>query len=386
MDDVGTKIKNLIKRFEDLSAIGIANFSGAAITILFWLYLATIISNEEYGEVGYIIAIASIVAVVSQIGSNAAINVYTAKKIPIASTLLFISLIISTISSLVVLIIIPNPVISAYVIGYVIFGLSNAYLLGKAQFKKYSKIFIIQKIVFVTLALSLYYVLGTNGIVLGVGLSFLVHVYTAVKIFRESRIDFPLVRTKLHFMLNTYGKDISRVLFSQIDKIIIAPFFGFAILGNYYLGMQFFSGLVMVPSVVVHYTLTLDSAGKSTRRLKKWIIVISIIMAVLGFTVAPLILPTLFPKFENAGTIIQILSLAIIPRTVSMMYTSKFLGSEKSQIVLIGSVISLAVQIPLIFILGSYIGVNGVAIAFGVAEFSLMIFYVIMGIKMKQRG
>ena len=106
-------------------------------------------------------------------------------------------------------------------------------------------------------------------------------------------------------------------------------------------------------------------------------------MAILGITVAPQILTILFPKFEHAGTIIQILSVAIIPRTVSMMYASKFLGSEKSKIVLIGSIISIVVLIPLIFILGAQIGVNGVAVALVISELALMTFYIIAKKRMK---
>jgi len=378
MKDTKSRIRNLLRKFEDLSAIGIANISGTAISTLFWLYLATIISSEEYGEISYLIAIGSIGAVVAQIGGNATITVYAAKKIHISSTIMLISLATSVVSAMIILLITNNSIVSAYVIGYVIFGLSNAYLLGKEQFKKYAKFFVLQKIIFVALALSLNYVIGSHGVVLGVGLSFLIHIYTMIKIFRESKIDFPLLRTKMNFMFNSYGKDISRVIFSQIDKIIIAPFFGFALLGNYYLGLQFLSGLSIIPGIVLHYTLTLDSIGTSTLKLKKWIVGISIVMAILGVTVAPLVLPTLFPKFEHAGQIIQILSLAIVPRTVTMMYTSKFLGSERSQIVLIGSIISIAIQIPLIFILGTYFGVNGVASSLVISEFSLMMYYIIM--------
>ena len=85
MKDTKSRIRNLLRKFEDLSAIGIANISGTAISTLFWLYLATIISSEEYGEISYLIAIGSIGAVVAQIGGNATITVYAAKKIHISS-------------------------------------------------------------------------------------------------------------------------------------------------------------------------------------------------------------------------------------------------------------------------------------------------------------
>ena len=127
------------------------------------------------------------------------------------------------------------------------------------------------------------------------------------------KIDFSLLRSKINFIRNNYGKDISHVVAGQMDKIIIAPFFGFALLGNYYLGLQFLSALSIIPVVVVQYTLTQDASGVSTYRLKKWIAGLSIIMAISGITIAPQIFPIFFPKFEYAGDIIQILSIAIIP-------------------------------------------------------------------------
>ena len=164
----------------------------------------------------------------------------------------------------------------------------------------------------------------------------------------------------------------------QIDKIIVAPFFGFAILGNYYLGLQFLSILSILPIVVYQYTLSHDAAGAPKYRLKQVIIGLSVFMAIAGFTISPQILSMFFPEFIHATVIIQILSIAIIPRTISTMYVSEFLGKEESQIVLKGAIISLIIQIPLIFILGVEIGVNGIAIALVAAEFVLMVFYFIM--------
>lgn len=370
--------KNFFKRFEDLSAIGIANISGTIISALFWLFLATIITTEQYGEISYYIAIGSVASVIALIGGNTTITVYTAKKIPIASTIFLISIISSVISALAVLVIIQNPIVSTYVIAYVVFVLTTSYYLGEKQFKKYSKIFIIQKILFVALAIPLNYILGPNGVVLGIALSFFIPLYTFIKIFKEMKIDFPLLRSKINFMRNSFGKDLARVISVQIDKIIIAPFFGFAILGNYYLGLQFLSILSILPIMVFQYTLSHDATGTPKYGLKKIIIGVSIIMAVAGVTISPQILPVFFSQFEDAVTIVQILSIAIIPRTISAMYTSEFLGKEESQIVLKGAIISVVIQIPLIVILGTYIGVNGVAIALVIAEFASMLFYVII--------
>lgn len=386
MREISLKIRNIFKKFEDLSAIGGANILGTIISALFWLFLATIITTEEYGEISYYIAIGSIASIIALIGGNTTITVYTAKKIPIASTIFLISIISSVISALAILIIIQNIIVSTYVISYVIFVLVTSYYLGNKQFKKYSKIFILQKILFVALAIPLNYILGPNGVVLGLALSFFIPSYTFFKILKEMKINFPVLRSKINFMRNSYGKDLARVISVQIDKIIIVPFFGFAILGNYYLGLQFLSILSILPVMIFQYTLSHDATGTPKHGLKKIIIVISIIIAIAGITIAPEILPIFFPNFEEAIIIIQILSLAIIPRTISAMYTSEFLGTEESQIVLKGAIISVIIQIPLILILGTYIGINGVAIALVIAEFSSMLFYIIIKKRIKNKN
>ena len=52
------------------------------------------------------------------------------------------------------------------------------------------------------------------------------------------------------------------------------------------------------------------------------------------------------------------------------MYTSKFLGMEKSRYVLFSSIIFILIQVSLIFLLGSIMGINGAAIALVLAAAS----------------
>ena len=45
-------IKNTFKRFKDLASVGIANISAMAISSIFWLYIAALIGDEGYGNIG----------------------------------------------------------------------------------------------------------------------------------------------------------------------------------------------------------------------------------------------------------------------------------------------------------------------------------------------
>src|SRR3989304_6244168 len=98
-------------------------------------------------------------------------------------------------------------------------------------------------------------------------------------------------------MMNSYVLDLSRTFSGQTDKLIVAPMLGFALLGNYQLGIQFFSLLILLPSIVFQYILPHDASGNPNRKLKKITILVSIFLAILGISLSPIVLPVLFPKF-----------------------------------------------------------------------------------------
>ena len=58
----------------------------------------------------------------------------------------------------------------------------------------------------------------------------------------------------------------------------------------------------------------------------------SVGISLLAITTSPLIIPEFFPKYIDTITAIQIISLGIVPGTISMFYVSKFLGIEKADI------------------------------------------------------
>ncbi len=70
-------------------------------------------------------------------------------------------------------------------------------------------------------------------------------------------------------MINNYALTIEKVLNGQVDKLIIAPIFGFALLGNYALSIQFLSIMLIIPSIVFQYTLSQDATGNLSKKIKK---------------------------------------------------------------------------------------------------------------------
>jgi O-antigen/teichoic acid export membrane protein len=371
-------IKNLILKTRDLQYVGIANITTKGIAGFFWFYVATLMTVEAYGQISYFLAIATIATRISLFGSAQTIIVYTAKKIAIQPPVFVITLILGTISSIIIYFILNEFIVSIYVISSLIFDLGIASLLGAKLYKNYAQYFIIQKTLSVVLSLVFYSIIGPNGIILGIGISFLYLIPIIIKGFKDQKLDFSVLKQKRGFMINSYSMNIEKIFTGQIDKIIIAPLLGFTALGNFHLGLQFMGLLLILPGIVYTYTLPRDASGITTKKIKIITILASVGIAILGIVIAPIILPVFYPQFEEVTEVIQILSLYIIPNSISTAFTSHYLGKEKSKIVIIGQSISVAVYLLGIFTLGEIYGLNGIAISFVLSGVVLTSYYLIM--------
>jgi len=351
------------EKFKDLSSISIADISATGISAVFWFYVASILGPETYGHITYALSIAGLASTISLIGASNTLTVYTAKKIPIQPALYILTLSAGLISSIIVFFIFFDIGISFLIFGYIIFGLVIAEILGYKLYKQYAKYVLTQRILMATLAIVLYYIIGESGILIGISASFIPYIYGIVKGFRKNKINFKLVRERIGFLTNSYLQTLSGTLSGSLDKLIIGPLFGFALLGNYSLGLQFLTLLTLIPIAVGKYLMPNDATGNENKKLKKVLILFSTGLAILGFTIGPYVVTSVFPAFTEAEEILQIVSISVIPSTIAMTYQTKFLGREKSRLVLISSSIWTGVQIIGIIVLGNIYGVNGIAAA-----------------------
>lgn len=360
--------KEKIFGHKDLMSIGTANLFGSGISAIFWFSLASLINPEEYGQIHYFLAIAGMAQLLSLISTTNALQVYVAKNIKIHSTLFFISIIAGIVSSLVVFLFFSRTDTSLLVLGYIIFELSNGFLLGKKLFSNYAKFFLTQKILTVIFGLGLYFTFGVDGIIFGLVLSYVPYIWILVNEFRNTRIDFSLLKPRKGFLINNYGINISSAVGGQMDKLIIAPILGLELLGNYSLAMQFFVILLLLPTTVFKYLLTQDSSGKNTKNLKKNTIFASVGLTMFGIVILPMIIPILFPNYIDTVIAIQIISVAIIPSTIGIFYDSKLLSIEKSKFLVIGKGIGLFTMISGFVILGPIYGIIGLAVTLVVSS------------------
>lgn len=372
------RIKETISRLKDLIFVGSANVAGTAIGSAFWLVVASLLSTEEYGEISYIISIGSIVAAVATLGVSGTILVYTAKGEKVQASYFSISIIASIVSSIILFIIFEKIELSLYVIGYVIFSLAVSDILGRKKYKNYTKYLISQKIIFVGLAFGLFYLIGPSGIILGFGLSFFPYIIRIVKGFQESTIEKSILKLHFRFTMNNYANDLTRSLSGNLDKLIIGPLLGFALLGNYALGMQFLSLLAILPNIVFQYVLPQEASGNPSKKIKNFTILIATGIAILGSLLGPIILPIFLPDYSDAGDVVRIISFAVVPIAINLMYKSKFLSNNKSFPALLGAITFVTIQVIGIVTIGQWYMVNGIAMSLLIAAISESIVLVIL--------
>ena len=361
-------MKDTLKNFKDkligkkgLLSIGFADIVGSVISAFFWLYIASQLNPDIFGELIYFIGIAGTAQLVSLLGSSNVLTVYTAKNVKIQSTLFLISVLAAAISLVIITIFFNRLDAGLLAVGFVIFSLVNSVILGKKLFVKYSKLVLSQKILTLILGLGLYFVFDVYGIIYGLALSYIPYLVIFVKEFSRTKIDFALLKPRKGFIINNYVMNLTSGLGGTLDKLIIAPILGLALLGNYSLALQMFTMMAVFSAVVYKYLLPLDASGESNKKIRQITFIISIIIAILGVTILPNVIDWLFPKFIDAKDAIQIMSIGIVPGTIAVLYGSKFLGMEKSKIVMIPKLVSLIVEIGGFLYFGPIYGVIGLA-------------------------
>ena len=353
-----------MKGIKEILSLSVGDYGGAIIVSAFWFLLAFLISPEEYGEIHYFIGIAGLAFSISLLTTQETIVVYTAKNVKLAPTLFLISLIAGGIAAVVITALFSRVDSSFLLLGFIVNDLAIGYIVGKKLFTKYPKYFLLQKSLTFVLGISFFYLFGVEGIIFAIALSYGHFLFIIAKVFRKSSIDFSLLKKHRGFIGNNYFMNVSGAVRSHIDKIIIVPLIGFEILGNYALALQIYAVLMIFSNIIYRYALPHDASGTSTRKIKLIGLSYAVGVSMLGFTILPMIVPQIFEKFNDIGPAIQIISLAIIPTTIGLFYTSQILGREKSSVILASRILGSISIIAMLVVLAPLYGMIGAASAF----------------------
>lgn len=366
---------------KNLATIGSATLIGNGLSGIFWFYLAALITPDDYGKINYFIGLASIAYGVSCIGTTNTITVYTAKDVKIHATLYFFSLAGGLVSSIILFVMLNRLDVVFLVFGLIISAMATGVQFGNRTFAQYARLLLIQKGLTLILGIGFYFLFGVEGVISALALSYISYSVIIFKGFRDSKVSFSLFKEKLGFILNNHMIILAGAFRDHVDKIVIVPILGFTYLGNYSLASQIIVILMMMPSTVFKYILPSDAKGKSTKKIKTYTIIISIILSLGGTFIIPIFIEEIFPQYTQISESISIMSVAIIPLSISLMLTSEFLGKEKSVIISIGTVITLPAMIGGVVLLGPSYGSVGIASAFVISCITQCVFLLYMNHK-----
>lgn len=117
------------------------------------------------------------------------------------------------------------------------------------------------------------------------------------------------------------------------------------VLGFYQLAYRIFVFFGVLPQILFFYLLPEKSAGKGTRRVELFGILVSLTLAGLVFVLAPVFMPKFFPSFTGGVRAVQIMGFAIIPATISKIKVSDLYSREKANMVFGSRLIALGIGI-----------------------------------------
>lgn len=359
-----SSFKKKIRALKDLAYVTGGDVLSRAISSIFWLSIISFMTVKDYGLIHYYVGLASLGQLFSLIGTSSVITVYVSKNIKIQSTLFLISLIIGSIASLILFYFLQRIDVALLVILLIMCDLVGGVLLGKKKYSFYFRINLLQKILLLTFGLILFKFIGIDGILLGIIISYTIFIPIFYKQLKESTIDLSLLKNRKNFIMSNYTNTIISGLRRDVDKLIIPSMLGFIVLGNYSLGIQIYTLLMVFSQSFSKYTLPHDASGNQNKKLKKLMILTSVIIVTIAIILLPLVIPIWMPQFlENMQTF-QIMIVSIIPTTISMLHISRFLGLEKSNFVQAMTITQISTLVAGFILLGNHFGLNGLAISF----------------------
>lgn len=252
-----------------------------------------------------------------------------------------------------------------FIIALSFWMMSEYELLGRKRYKEYALVNISTRGAQLVIGLLLYYYLGLWGIIVGFSIPYLVFSYRyflSIKSFSFRRFDE--IRKGWHFIGHAYSFNLSNAFLMYFDKLLIAPLFGHAILGNYQLALQFLLFIGMIPISFYQYLISQGSISEQHKNRVHYLgIMISLVVALSIFFASSLVVLNVFPNFVESIYAIRIASFGIVPMMVASGLNSKFFTAMRSRFVLIGSLIYLSTQSILVIILGTAWAVNGLAVS-----------------------
>ena len=343
------------------------NFGSALILAILWISTAGVLDVESYGLISYYIAIGSILAVIGSLGLGLAVTTFVAKGdkdfgLQANSLAILLGLASGALVSLI------DLSLGFFVTATIFFNMSISYLLGTRRYHSYFWVLIGVRTIQIFLVMSLFFLLGFGGILIGYALGLVPFSFALFSSVRGIRLRFGAILNHRRFVLDSYGTSILRISSIYVDKVFIGLIFGFGWLGVYTISSQFLLFFTTLPTAIFHYILAQKSAGLDTERIKNLSLISAFLLSIISVLAVPIIISNFFVGYSDSIELAQVMMLAIVPYTIASTTRAELFADEKSRIAIQGMAIFIVSVVMLQIILGSFIGLVGLAIAVVVAS------------------
>jgi len=188
------------KDTKNFSYITFGRIISSAVPAVFFLIFATILVPEDYGMMGYLIALAGTVTVVSRLGLPQSVVVYLAKGEHIKANQVNMLAIISTSFASIALVFI-NEFSALLCLGLSFFFLYQRNFLGKKEYKGFLKNSILRNVLAYVIPFPLYFILDIPGIILGMAIGNIIAGIWVIKSINLKQRSFHILKNLENFLL-----------------------------------------------------------------------------------------------------------------------------------------------------------------------------------------
>ena len=363
------KFSKTVKQF---SFVGIGKIIGSGLSAIFYILFALILEPSQYGELAFLIAIAQTTSIFSRFGFNHTITIFQGKQDKNISEQINNFVLLSTSVASIFLLFI-NPFVALLTLSMSFFVMGQHNLLGKSKYKFFMNISILQGLLHLFFVLIMFAFFNLEGILIGMCISNLICCFPFFKSFSKFNFNFGKLRTIWKTSIHNFGVDASTNLSRRIDKIMIAPIFGFTSVGIFQFNTQILFALELIPLALHSFLLSEESRGNKSRKLIFYLLILSIVISICIFFLSPIFVNQFFSQYSDGIFSLQILGFTIIPLTISSIFSAKLqvMGSTKvgfAALIRIGSIIIL---IP---ILGNWFDLAGLSLSLLISSIFYSIF------------
>jgi len=347
---------NSIKNF---SHVGIGRIITIVFQALFYLVIAALLDPEAYGELIVILALAGTFSIVSLFGLNISMQVFRAKEnYEVTNQITTLFIVLTTVAALILLTI--NQIAAFLCIAFSFFAMTQSHLLGSKQYKKFLIYSTIKSGTFFVIPILLYFVFDVTGIIFGMAIS---NFLGSIPFFKNlSFRSFTGLKNYYKVLINNFGVHAGGTLPFMLDKLLIAPFFGFLFVGIYTFNLQVFLALSVLSGILNFYLISEESSGVRHRKLSLLVILSSFVLVAITIILAPILVPIFYPLYEEGVESLQIMVITIIPLSIGVVFSSRLLGQESTRIGLT-SIVRIGSMLILLAVLGEMYGLVGLSIA-----------------------